>query len=402
MNRWERTYFRKAIASSKIDVEEGIIRDVVMCQVGEAKGHYVSIEQEFIDNLVTLAQQHKIGSKARYGHPTMCSESLGTMLGRFKNVRLRGTQAIGDLHFSEFSAKSPEGNLKEYVLARAEEDPDSFGASIVFTPGESYQRDPETGEKIFKYEMNKDGSIKYDEDGNLIRNQRWVHGRTTYASIKGYQGTDLVDEAAATEGLFSDPKLFASRISAFLDENPDIDRFLNDNPEIESKVAGFLSRRRSLQSSTEMESTEIKSEVSRLQAELNKFQERVKGLFSRKEEQPATDDTNPEASLQLQIEELRTQLSQRDEKITSLQAELDSATQAKADLETQFGEQITKLQAEVTQLGEKVQGDEAPAPAADTPPPVPGSSEDDPFADVHQYAVKRREIRLSFQKETAA
>lgn len=402
MNRWEHTYFKQAIASSKVDVEEGIIRDVVMCQVGEAKGHYVSLEQEFIDNLVTLAQQHKIGSKARFGHPTMCSESLGTMLGRFKNVRVRGEQAIGDLHFSDFAANSPEGDLKSYVLQRAQEDPDSFGASIVFTPGEVYQRDPETGEKVFITEREADGSIKRKKDGQPVYDSRWDYDATRYATIKDYHGTDLVDQGAATDGLFSDPKLFASRISAFLDENPDIDRFLNDNPEIESKVAGFLSRRRSLQSSTEMESTEIKSEVSRLQAELTKFQERVKGLFSRKEEQPATDDTNPEASLQLQIEELRTQLSQRDEKITSLQAELDSATQANADLETQFGEQINKLQEEVKQLGEKVQGDEAPAPAADTPPPVPGSSEDDPFAKEHKYAQERRELRLSFQKETAA
>jgi len=50
-----KTYFRSIPiyhqSPSLIDRENGIIKDVVLCQVGEAKGHELFIDQAFINNV---------------------------------------------------------------------------------------------------------------------------------------------------------------------------------------------------------------------------------------------------------------------------------------------------------------------------------------------------------------
>jgi hypothetical protein len=67
-------------AGSKVDKEKRIISDVILCQVGEAKGHGVHLEQSFIDAGIAYAQKHhtKVGMKCRFGHPAMSNDALGT------------------------------------------------------------------------------------------------------------------------------------------------------------------------------------------------------------------------------------------------------------------------------------------------------------------------------------
>ncbi|MEL6851791.1 MAG: hypothetical protein AAFP92_24930, partial [Bacteroidota bacterium] len=193
MSKWSKTYFKAKINSDQIDIEEGILRDVVMCQVGPAKGHGVHLEQEFIEQTVNLGQEQPQGLKARFGHPMMSTEALGTGLGRFHNVRLRGNQAIGDLHLAEYSQSSPEGDLRTYILERAQEDPDSFGSSIVFIPGEKYKRN-ENGEKVYRFK---------EVEGERVFNKEFRNTKgPVFDSITQLLGCDLVDEPAATNSLF--------------------------------------------------------------------------------------------------------------------------------------------------------------------------------------------------------
>ena len=48
-----------------------------------------------------------------------------------RNFQVQGDKVIGDLHLSETTAKSPSGDLREYVESLAEEDPEAFGLSVV-------------------------------------------------------------------------------------------------------------------------------------------------------------------------------------------------------------------------------------------------------------------------------
>ena len=123
----------------------------------------------------------------------MCATALGTYLGRFKNYSYSGDKVNADLHLDETSARiTPNGDLFSYVLDMAEKNPDMFGASIVF----------EIAESVF---------LEEEMDGKKVEKE--------YFRLKELRATDIVDEPAATDGLFS-ANTFPGIATQFLDENP--------------------------------------------------------------------------------------------------------------------------------------------------------------------------------------
>jgi hypothetical protein len=238
-----RTYFRSSPiyqqSPSLIDRENGIIKDVVLCKVGEAKGHDLFLDQDFINNVVTFGNQNQAGIKARFGHPNICSTALGSYLGRFRNFRLDGDKAIADLHLDKSSQISPKGNLYEYIFTLAESNPEMFGASIAF-------------------KMGKVNTKLESVDGKDIERR--------YATILGLFATDLVDDPAATDGLFNTDLViaesfheddFAFQVSVFLDEHPEIYQLIDRKPEVLNE---FLTNYKNYQSKKSMNfKTEIEN-----------------------------------------------------------------------------------------------------------------------------------------------
>lgn len=221
---------------SHVNEEEGVIHGVVMCQVGEAKGHDVWIEQEFIDNLAKLgAATGDEGVKSLFGHPSMSADAVGTYAGFINNIRVFGTQCIGDLNLSEASNKSPKlAGMKEYILALAQERPKAFGLSIAFSAGHCYFYDKE-GNRVV-------------DDGSKESWDKWrtlpVEKQKLYATIVELHGCDLVDTGAATDGLYSDGQRFFDHLYSFqaiqfLDAHPHIKKFLQKEPQ---KAIDFLSK----------------------------------------------------------------------------------------------------------------------------------------------------------------
>jgi hypothetical protein len=201
----KQTWFKSdavfAMQFEKIDRKSGILYGVKMVSEGEAKGHGVYLNSEFINKTVSLAKDHKNGVRARFGHPNMCNDSLGTYLGVYKNVRKKGNSAIGDLFLSDVAKDTPNGNLYDYVFNLAEKDPGAFGSSIVFEGSE-----PVSGQL---------------DDGTEVM----------LAQIDKLEFTDLVGQPAATDGLFSAETL-ADVVTEFLDENPRIYELVEKKPEI--------------------------------------------------------------------------------------------------------------------------------------------------------------------------
>lgn len=221
----------------KVDEATGIINDVSVCTVGEAKGHGVQLDQEFVDRVAELGNQHPQGLKCRFGHPSMSNEALGTYTGRFKNFRVNGNKAIADLHLDDVAKKAPNGDLYGYVIGMAQKNPDMFGSSIVFTPGKMYQRD-------------KDGNKVYPDEFSSIsgRPVKKFSEKPWFIECEQLHATDLVDEPAANEGgLFSSAQFnadkFAVRIDEFLNSNPDVWAFIGKHPE---KVEPFIQRYNSI------------------------------------------------------------------------------------------------------------------------------------------------------------
>ena len=207
-------------APSKIDREKGIIKDVVLIRTGEAKGHGFEIDDEFIDKVVKLGNEHTPGVKARFGHPNICATALGTYLGRFKNLRkapfspsggdarraegAEGAGVIADLYLDKTAIKSPKGDLYTYVLDMAENNPDMFGTSIAFKHGK------------FKEET-------FEENGKT-KSKR-------IATIELLRAADIVDEPAATDGLFHADDL-AAQVTGFLNQYPQVLDLIEKQPSI--------------------------------------------------------------------------------------------------------------------------------------------------------------------------
>lgn len=195
---------------TNIDRELGIIQGVTIAKVGMAKGHNGFVDRTFLLQIVDNAASKPAGIKARFGHPNMCSQALGTYLGRFKNYSYSGDQVKADLHLDETSKNTPNGDLFSYVLDMAGKNPDMFGASIVF----------EIGESVF---------LEDEVDGEKVEKE--------YFRLKELRATDIVDEPAATDGLFS-ANTFPGIATQFLDENPQIMDLIFSKPD---SVVEFLS-----------------------------------------------------------------------------------------------------------------------------------------------------------------
>ena len=127
----------------------------------------------------------------------MCSSAFGTYIGRFRIFRWITTAVFADLHLDSVCKESPSGNLYDYIMRMARNNPDMFGASIAFVPAEPDITDDE-------YPSTR---------------------------IQELLATDLVDDPAATNSLFSVDS-FAYQATTFLDNNPAIALLIAQKPDI--------------------------------------------------------------------------------------------------------------------------------------------------------------------------
>jgi len=161
--RLQTVYF----SSTDIDEQRGLIKNVAVCTIGEAKGHNVIIDSQFINDVVSMGNSKTKGVKARFGHPEAFASSIGKYIGKVKEFWRDGNVARGNLYLAASAKKSPQGNLWDYVLELAKNDGDSCGMSICFDVA----------------------GIEEMEDGAHVR-------------IEDLTGCDLVDEPAANDALF--------------------------------------------------------------------------------------------------------------------------------------------------------------------------------------------------------
>lgn len=181
-------------AQPKVDREggmfgAGLIRGAAAITRGEALGHGEWVDQFAVEQVVAMGNLASKGIKVRFTHPGLSADGMGTGLGRMNNFRVEGDRAIGDIHFSKASHSTPDGDLATYVMNLADEDPESFGMSIVFSSdvGEEDRFESEHGDT--------DGNFQTPDDDNT-ENYRHIRLAKLWAS-------DVVDEPAANPaGLF--------------------------------------------------------------------------------------------------------------------------------------------------------------------------------------------------------
>lgn len=112
-----------AVADSKIDAENGIIRGVSLITVGPALGHGVAIDRKTLEQVKTAAELYTGGLKVKLDH----SGGAGDIIGYIDTMRIEGDKLLGDLHLLQ---SSPH---RTYILEIAQRIPDTFGLSIAFS-----------------------------------------------------------------------------------------------------------------------------------------------------------------------------------------------------------------------------------------------------------------------------
>ena len=174
-----------------LDREARIIRGMSIVTRGEAVGHSLWLDSAFLDQTARAGRARGEGGiKARFTHPGLSGDGLGTLLGRARNFERQGDQVFADLAFVDSSSRTPTGDLAAYVMDLADESPDQFGASIVFDLDEPAMR-AFAGEN-----RNKDGAFQSPDEDNA--------GNHSHARLAQLYASDIVDDPAANpEGIFS-------------------------------------------------------------------------------------------------------------------------------------------------------------------------------------------------------
>lgn len=223
--RWERMAVAKGIEKGPNGVARdkkhskgmGVIYGYAVMRKGLVKDcRGWEIDDKTLNDLVAFGNGSKIGIKSRFGHPEMSSTAFGTFLGRAKNFRRDKDIVRADLYLDDSAYKTPKGDLASYVLDIAESDPDAFGTSVVM------------GGLELEYRLEKDGTPKKDKDGKEL---------PPLLRFKALRASDVVDEGAATDGMFEyeEGVQFSAEASALLDKFFKV-------PDAEEKIYGFLDR----------------------------------------------------------------------------------------------------------------------------------------------------------------
>jgi hypothetical protein len=250
--RWFSTGFM-AKGAGKVLFETHTLEGASVIQCGEAKGHGIWIDNEFCNQVVVhstlLAEK---GLKARFGHPDMCSDALGTFLGKWKQLAIADDGIVkGNLYLSSTASDSPKGDLRKYVEEMADKEPDHFGCSIVFSRDQEKEIDfaCEHGAVIEfgkgDWEFVKTGECKKFSDipedhAFRVSFENWKSPdvlnvkNLPHARCAKLHAADLVDDPAATDSMFSGigGTQLASKVSEYLDTHPEVLKSLSENKEI--------------------------------------------------------------------------------------------------------------------------------------------------------------------------
>jgi hypothetical protein len=172
----------------------GLIRGMAVVTRGEALGHGMWLDAEFLEAVRDRMNAARDGMKARFTHPGLSSDGLGKFLGRARDADLEGDVVRADLHFSDAAHEAPDGDLAEYVMRLAVDDPAAFGTSIVYVPDFEAEQAflLEHGAEIDQWGAL---DIRHFESPDPENVDNLPHAR-----LKELRAVDVVDDPAANPG----------------------------------------------------------------------------------------------------------------------------------------------------------------------------------------------------------
>lgn len=328
----------------------GLIQGMAVVTRGEALGHGMWLDSEFVDQtqaaLDRLTRASGKGAKARFTHPDMSSDGLGKALGRVRYGKRDGDILRGNLHFYRAAHEAPDGDLAKYVMSLADEDPAGFGASIVFVHDweAELQFALEHGAQAIDDEYVDYSTFQSPDPDNV---NHYPHAR-----LAQLLAVDVVDDPAANpDGLFYRDPIFveAEATAAYAlglsAEAPALQALSVDPHRVQVFVKKFLDRH-NLQISpktkegppvTDSAATEVQTAVQTeaqpdFRAELKRFREAFgqQGVLWCEEGMPYDQAAQLHAAQQAARAESAAELATVRAEVTRLQTALNAAKQEAA------------------------------------------------------------------------
>ena len=354
----------------KIDTENEVLHDVQITLEGEALGHGVWLDREFCEAVAAQGNATgDVGLKVRYGHPAMCSDAIGTELGRAKNFRVvdidrtidgqtvKCAGVLADVHLLKSAHSAPQGDIAKHVLETAAEDPKQFGQSIVFTYADWVVKDADGKRHSYNEEVAKplsedeaashDGLIYYAREKSLA--DKWYEQSAdgkVYAVLGKLHGSDFTDTPAATDGIFSTGTL-AEEAEQMFNEHPEVLDAIEKNPK---SLVEFLAR-------TGLDKRLESARVAGLQAAKDKEIAALKA-----ELEQATGDLRSDLAavtaerdgFKADNEKLTSEIAEKDTALASANAEIEQLRQKVSDAEKALSDTKAALAAETERYREQI------------------------------------------------
>ena len=354
----------------EIDTENEVLHDVQITLEGEALGHGVWLDREFCEAVAAQGNATgDVGLKVRYGHPAMCSDAIGTELGRAKNFRVvdidrtidgqtvKCAGVLADVHLLKSAHSAPQGDIAKHVLETAAEDPKQFGQSIVFTYADWVVKDADGKRHSYNEEVAKplsedeaashDGLIYYAREKSLA--DKWYEQSAdgkVYAVLGKLHGSDFTDTPAATDGIFSTGTL-AEEAEQMFNEHPEVLDAIEKNPK---SLVEFLAR-------TGLDKRLESARVAGLQAAKDKEIAALKA-----ELEQATGDLRSDLAavtaerdgFKADNEKLTSEIAEKDTALASANAEIEQLRQKVSDAEKALSDTKAALAAETERYREQI------------------------------------------------
>ena len=371
-SRFRATFGASELAAKRlgeIDAENEVLHDVQITLEGEAKGHGIWLDRKFCE---AVAEQGNatgdVGVKTRYGHPAMCSDAIGTELGRAKNFRVvdfertiegktvKCAGVVADVYLLKSAHAAPQGDIAKHVLETAKEDPGQFGQSIVFTYSDWKVKDADGKDHSYKTEVEEpyDKWAKENPDVKVeARIKKYNELRKAwfdqspdgkiYAILGKLHGTDFTDTPAATDGIFSTGTL-AEEAEQMLDEHPQILETLEKNPK---SVLEFLER-------TGLAEKVESARLAGLQAAKDKELAELRAEFDGFKKKSADALAAADAQAKEQIEKLTADLGEKTKALDAAKADIEQLKSKNAEISTALSEAKAALEKSETRYREQI------------------------------------------------
>ena len=126
----------------RVNREAGVLEGVSVLTAGPALGHGFEVDATMLQQVANGVNAAPKGLRVRVTHPSSGGffetpdDPLPSLVGRVRAARVDGDRVRADVTLGRYAAHSPRGNMREFLLGLAEEDPEALGLSIVFEPAE--------------------------------------------------------------------------------------------------------------------------------------------------------------------------------------------------------------------------------------------------------------------------